>query len=100
VLFTVGRRTRWGDTGGTARVVLPPPRLVPPRDPVRFADFVGSEACAPCHQAEYAAWARSTHARAGGSPSRDRVLAAFDGTPIRFADAVVIPAVQQGAYTF
>jgi hypothetical protein len=67
---------------------------------VRFADFVGSEACASCHQREYAAWKRSTHGRAGGTPSPQRVIADFDGTPIRFKDATVIPAVRHGIYTF
>jgi len=28
------------------------------------------------------------------------VIADFDGTPIRFADAVVIPATKNGVYTF
>lgn len=71
-----------------------------PHDTVRYADFVGSAACASCHQSEYAAWKRSTHGRAGGPPSRDRLLAAFDGRPIRFKDAVVTPSVRDGAYVF
>ncbi|HET7566086.1 MAG TPA: tetratricopeptide repeat protein, partial [Gemmatimonadaceae bacterium] len=92
---------RTSDTVQT-RVALPSPRalLVPRHDSVRFADFVGSEACASCHQREYAAWTRSTHGRAGGTPSPQRVIADFDGTPIRFKDATVIPAVRNGVYTF
>ncbi|HET7565009.1 MAG TPA: multiheme c-type cytochrome, partial [Gemmatimonadaceae bacterium] len=85
-----------------AGVELPPPHepVAASHDSVRLADFVGSEACASCHAQEYAAWKRSTHARAGGVPSPDRVIADFDGTPIRFADAVVIPATKNGVYTF
>ena len=85
------------------RVALPPPTgagIARASDSVRFADFVGSEACASCHEREYDAWSRSTHGRAGGTPSRERSIADFDGRPIRFADAVVIPAVRGGAYQF
>jgi tetratricopeptide (TPR) repeat protein len=86
-----------------ARVALPPPSgasIVHTGDSIRFADFVGSEACASCHQREYDAWRRSTHGRAGGTPSAERSIADFDGRPIRFADAVVIPSVRDGVYQF
>jgi tetratricopeptide (TPR) repeat protein len=99
-LFTTGRRAH-ERAGITATVgMLPPPRSRHHRDTIAFADFVGAQTCAPCHQGEYAAWARSTHAHAGGPPSPERLLATFDGTPIRFADAIVIPAVDHGVYTF
>ena len=90
-------------SGVASRVELPPPQTAPvdtSRDSVTFADFVGSDACASCHAQEYAAWKRSTHGRAGGPPSVDRVIAHFDGTPIRFKDASVTPAVSNGTYTF
>lgn len=81
-------------------ITLPPPREGPPAA-VSAADFVGAASCAGCHQAEYATWARSTHGRAGGRPSRDIILAAFDGRPIRFLDAVVTPRVVDGSrYVF
>lgn len=54
-------------------------------------DFVGPDACRSCHAREYEAWAGSTHGRAGGEPAPDLLIAPFDGTPIRFADAEVIP---------
>ena len=100
-------RWRWGIAiagllGGLAFVrvlmtrdsaTLPPP---PPRaqhgGPV-FADFLGAEACAECHQEKYQAWKASTHGRAGGLPTRDRIRAPFDGRALRFRDAVVTPAV-------
>src|SRR5688572_6540650 len=43
--------------------------------------FVGSEACAKCHQDEYNAWRGSTHGRAGGSPKDATLIARFDGQP-------------------
>ena len=58
---------------------------------VGFDDFTGSDACAGCHATEYEAWVTSTHGRAGGPPSSDLLLRAFDGRPIRFSDATVTP---------
>lgn len=63
-------------------------------------DFVGSAPCQECHTAQFAAWQGSTHGRAGGDPSPARVIAAFDGTPIRFRDATVTPRVDAGRYLF
>lgn len=84
-----------------APIVLPPPRAAPPGAQVRWADFVGAEACAECHAAEYAAWRGSTHGRAGGAPGKGVVIARFNGAPIRFRDATVVPRVTpQGAYQF
>jgi Flp pilus assembly protein TadD len=63
--------------------------------------FAGSAACAECHGEQHDAWARSTHGRAGGPPSAETVVAPFDGTPIVFADARVVPSVEpSGAYVF
>jgi tetratricopeptide (TPR) repeat protein len=64
-------------------------------------DFAGADACAECHAEQYRPWAESTHGRAGGEPSAELVIAPFDGSPIRFADGVVIPRVDAGgAYQF
>ena len=68
--------------------------------PVASSEFVGSERCAECHRAQADAWRGSTHARAGGAPGRVNVIAPFDGTPIRFADAEVIPRSSGGTFTF
>jgi tetratricopeptide (TPR) repeat protein len=66
-----------------------------------FDDFVGAAACGECHAEQYEQWRGSTHGRAGGLPSRVRLIAPFDGTPIRFADAMVIPRVSpDGRYEF
>lgn len=68
---------------------------------ISLDDFAGAEACRDCHAEQYGAWASSTHGRAGGPPSRDVVISRFDGRPIRFRDAVVIPSVTaRGEYTF
>ncbi len=68
---------------------------------VRFEDFVGPDSCEECHAEEVEKWRGSTHGRAGGMPGADVVIAPFDGTPIRFSDAVVIPSVDEdGRYSF
>ncbi len=68
--------------------------------PVASSEFVGSERCAECHRAEADAWRGSTHARAGGLPGRVNLIAPFDGTPLRFADAEVIPRSSGGTWSF
>ncbi len=64
------------------------------------SDFVGTDRCAECHRAQADAWVGSTHAKAGGPPGRVAMVAPFDGTPIRFADAEVIPRSSGGRFTF
>ena len=61
--------------------------------PISADDFVGSAACAGCHDAQYGRWAASTHGRAGGEPGPETVIAPFDGTPIVFRDGTVLPRV-------
>lgn len=78
----------------------PPPRPMSDGGPV-YGDFVGAEACAECHRANYDAWKRSAHGRAGGTPTPARVIAPFNGRPLRFRDAVVTPSVTEGgAFVF
>src|SRR4029079_17262506 len=64
------RRQPDGGSAGGAQVALPPPvdSTLPPA-PVA-SDFAGSDRCASCHQAQYAAWRGSTHGTAGGAPAR------------------------------
>ena len=81
--------------------VFPAPATPHPVSRMSPEDFAGAESCAGCHADQYAAWARSTHGRAGGEPSSDVVIAPFDGSPIRFADGVVVPRVEgDGTYQF
>jgi tetratricopeptide (TPR) repeat protein len=92
----------WGDGGDAEpldRTAFPPPESIASAS-VSASDFVGAEACAQCHVAQYDAWAGSTHGRAGGPPGPDVVVAAFDGRPIRFADATVTPRVRGDTYEF
>ena len=71
------------------------------QDTVRYDEFIGAQACADCHQPQYNAWRTSTHGQAGGPPSDVNVLASFDGTPIQFRDATVIPDIApDGTYRF
>ena len=79
---------------------LPPPREVVPTAARERADFVGVERCAGCHEAQAAAWRRSTHARAGGAPGPGLVIAPFGRGAIRFANAVVVPRAERGGYEF
>src|ERR1043166_1161422 len=66
-----------------------------------FEDFVGSEAGAKCHEKQYKLWKESTHGRAGGDPREVKIIARFDGQPMRFKDASVTPRVNtQGEYQF
>lgn len=103
VVVLAGAIGAWAVQRLSGRVELPPP---PPRTAhrtpsVSLDDFAGAEACRNCHAEQYGAWASSTHGRAGGPPSRDLVISRFDGRPIRFRDAVVIPSVTAGGeYTF
>ncbi len=80
---------------------LPPPAPVAAESEPSPADFVGAAACAECHVDQYQAWLGSTHGRAGGPPSPETAIAPFDGAPIRFRDAVVVPHVDSvGQYVF
>ncbi|MFC1746312.1 multiheme c-type cytochrome, partial [Candidatus Riflebacteria bacterium] len=56
---------------------------------VNFEAFVGSKACAECHQEEYNLWENATHAKAGGPPGPDTIISQFYGTRLQFKDAVV-----------
>lgn len=86
-------------TGYVGAVPFPDPPAAHDVAPAH-EDFVGAERCAPCHADQYARWQRSTHGRAGGVPTPDRVIAAFDGTPLDFADARVIPRRRGDRYEF
>ena len=78
---------------------FPAPREVDRSAGARPA-FVGSARCADCHTAQYTAWKASTHGRAGGEPSQETVIPRFDGTPLRFANATVVPRVRDGVHEF
>jgi len=70
-------------------------------DTLAYEDFAGAETCEECHETQYEAWLTSTHGKAGGNPSRDLIIARFDGRPIRFADAIVRPIVaEDSSYQF
>ena len=83
----------------STRVQLPPPNDSASPAIAASADFVGAERCATCHAAAYAAWRGSTHGRAGGTPGNVALIAPFDGTPIQFRDARVLPTTA-GEYAF
>jgi len=67
---------------------------------VSTADFVGSNACAGCHQSIYKKWTSSTHGNAGGDIELAKVIGDFDGIPRKYKDAVVTPFRKDGGYYF
>jgi len=93
-----------GATHNDASVVdatFPAPAEPRPVSRMSPEDFAGADSCAECHAEQYGPWAASTHGRAGGEPSPDLVIAPFDGSPIQFADGVVVPRVtDDGTYQF
>ena len=91
---------RYSLPGPLASATIPAPREAPPVSRFTKADFVGAERCQSCHAAEYAKWNASVHGRAGGPPSAERVIAAFNGRAIRFRDAVVTPRIENGVFEF
>lgn len=48
------------------------------------AEFIGSAACATCHNVEFAAWRTSQHARAMQHAAPDTVLGDFNGATVTF----------------
>jgi tetratricopeptide (TPR) repeat protein len=100
LLLVIWYPLRYSLPGPLGATTIPAPREASPDSPVARADFVGAERCAGCHAAEFAKWAKSTHGRAGGTPSPEVVIAAFNGRPIRFRDAVVTPRIRDGSYEF
>lgn len=91
-----------GAGDGVAPLVTVAAEAIPLAAPA--SAYAGSASCAGCHTDQMAAWASSTHGRAGGVPgSRDnpvRVIAPFGGAPLRFADATVVPRQVGGRYEF
>ena len=65
-----------------------------------FEDFVGAEACAECHRAQYELWKNSTHGKAGGSPSAKTVISPFNGAALQFKDATVTAETREQKYRF
>ncbi len=91
---------RFGDSGPNPLAPFPLPQPMVGSIDVSPDDFAGADACAECHQRQYRMWQSSTHGRAGGQANTSTVIAPFNGRPIRFADAVVIPSVRDGEYQF
>ncbi|AMW04191.1 tetratricopeptide repeat protein [Gemmatimonas phototrophica] len=102
-LFTFAACTGESTPATDATTPLSTAALETPVSPPASA-FAGTESCASCHAEQSSAWRASTHGNAGGIPgSRSnnvRVIAPFNGAPIRFADATVIPRQNAGRYEF
>ena len=92
-----GGEDRDGARGGSLDFPPPEAEITPLGDEEAF---VGSDACADCHEEQYDAWRGSTHGRAGGRPGPSVVIAPFDGRALRFADATVVPRVRDGVWEF
>lgn len=74
-----------------AKLPFPPPLPRPAAPATFYRDFVGADACKPCHVEQYDQWHASTHGNAGGLPGEVELVARFDGKPLAFTDAVVRP---------
>jgi len=61
-------------------------------------DYVGSEACVACHEAEAAAWEGSHHAEAWMMPSAETIVADFDGTSFEHDGMIARFRIADGAY--
>ena len=84
-----------------APVPLPPLASASAEWKPLFEDFVGAEACGRCHQKQFDLWKSSTHGQAGGKPGEVKIIARFDGQPLRFKDATVTPTTnRQGDLVF
>lgn len=80
---------------------FPPPRPRAAVPETFYRDFLGAEACRPCHAEQYDVWAASTHGNAGGVPGEAKLIARFDGQPLPFSDARVQPvATADGKVSF
>ncbi len=98
----------WGCTGGDATrndgadPIAPLTTVSIPAAPTAPAprEFAGAAACQSCHAEQFAAWRASTHGNAGGAPGAVRIIAPFNGAPMRFRDATVLPREQNGRFGF
>lgn len=88
------------DAGTPAAVLLAPPPWTPSR--LAVPDYVGAEACRPCHLEQYAEWARSPHGRAmisvAETSTAARVLGAFNGRAVRIPGGTARPIRDGGRY--
>ena len=62
------------------------------------AGFVGSDACAGCHQGEAKAWRGSHHARAMQHAAADTVLGDFNGARLAYSGREAVFRQQDGRY--
>jgi predicted CXXCH cytochrome family protein len=84
-------------TGSSRAAEDSPPGGSPPRSNILRADYAGSEACAGCHEKEFAAWSRSAMHRMTRAAVGAEIQAPFDGGTFRFkADSAVFERLGQG----
>ncbi|QGM97601.1 tetratricopeptide repeat protein [Methylocystis parvus] len=62
------------------------------------ADFVGSGACASCHEAQHGDWLRSQHKAAMQEPSETSVLGRFDGAAFKNGASETIFFKKEGRF--
>src|SRR5690606_23780191 len=60
--------------------------------------FVGTAACASCHQAEHAAWRGSQHDLAMQEPTQESVLGDFDDATFTYAGITTTFRRRDGAF--
>lgn len=103
ILFTFllsGCGEKDGESASTSKLLPFPEAQKDSAEKVSRDQFAGSAACKSCHEAEYREWKGSTHAKAGGLPQEVKVIARFDGRPLRFKGATVTPRKKGNDYVF
>ena len=74
------------------------PAPAPPNDPAKVAEYVGSAACAGCHEAQHDAWLGSHHQLAMAAPSSATVVGDFDGAVLRHGEGLTQFSKADGRY--
>ena len=71
---------------------------VPPSAPKAPPEYIGSAACAGCHEAQHHAWLGSHHQRAMSVPSPATVVGDFDGAALRHGEGLTEFSKADGRY--
>lgn len=63
-------------------------------------EWAGSERCYGCHRDQYASWHRTYHRSMTQTATPETVEGRFDGRPVTYWGATVVPIRRDGAYWF
>ncbi|MCY4344383.1 MAG: multiheme c-type cytochrome [Gammaproteobacteria bacterium] len=74
------------------------PAPAPPSAPAKAAEYVGSAACASCHEAQHEAWLGSHHQLAMSEPSPATLIGDFDGAVLHHGGGLTAFSKADGRY--